>query len=330
MQTIGNFGVPLKIRSDGGAEFCNAILSALAGLLGTTQHKVVAYTPTANSIVERANRAILEKLRDMIFDKALVLHTESQWSDLLPLAQRIINGSYHSSIGTSPASILFGGSIDLNRCLLSKMPRPVLVDVETYVGALVNNQRVLIEAAEKHHEKVCSKVLNKAENDHGDKIDKPINANDWVVVHPVNRPLHKLAPRLIGPYAVVGVKGEIVSCLNPVDKKVRQFLKRNCELFDASMTNGVEGMLKVAERDNFEYPIEAIIGHALITDEGFGEGDIRQLPANHKRSVKKAAYQFLVKWVGHDEATWQPYKHASKFVHFPEYVSRYPGLNMSE
>jgi hypothetical protein len=328
MQTVGNFGVPLRIRSDGGSEFCNAVVTSLTALLGTKQHKVVAYTPTANGIVERANCSILEKLRDMIFEKTLVLHTESQWSDLLPMAQRIINGSYHSAIGTSPASILFGGSIDINRCLLSKMPASVKVNVETYEGALVHNQRVLINAAEKHHEKMCCKVMAKAEDCQKDLSVKVISKNDWVVVRPGSRPLHKLAPRWLGPYCVLAVKGELISCLNTVDKKVRTFLKRNCELFDTSLGSEVDGLKVVAESDKFEYPIDSIIGHAIIGDAGFGNGDITQLSMQHKRVGPKAAYQFLIKWTGHDEPTWQPFKHVSKFVLFPEYVARYPGLRM--
>jgi hypothetical protein len=328
MQTVANFGVPLRIRSDGGKEFVNATLNALSTLLGAKHHVVLPYTPTANSIVERVNRAILEKLRDMVFEKTLVKHSESQWTDLLPLAQRIINGSFHSSIGTSPASVLFGGSVDLNRCLLSKMPAAVKVDVETYEGALIHNQRVLIEAAERHHEMMCKKVMHKANRAQNAKVEKEIKAEDWIVVRPEEgRPLHKLASRLMGPYCVFGVRGEIVSVLTG-DRKIRHFLKRNCELFDRSQLSSIEGMKKVAECDNFEYPVEAIWAHALIGDKGFGAGDEVHLGAYHKRVGAKTSYQFLIKWYNHEEPTWQPYKHVKSFVLFPGYVSRFPGLKM--
>jgi hypothetical protein len=328
MQTVANFGVPLTIRSDGGKEFVNATLNALSALLGTKHHVVLPYTPTANSVVERVNRAILEKVRDMVFEKTLVKHSESQWTDLLPLAQRIINGSFHSSIGTSPAAVLFGGSVDLNRCLLSKMPAAVKVDVETYEGALIHNQRVLIDAAERHHEMICKKVMDKAEKLQDTKLEKEIQVDDWVVVRPeIGRPLHKLASRLMGPYCVFGIKGEIVSVLTG-DRKIRHFLKRNCEVFDRSQLSSVEGMKQVAERDNFEYPVEAIWAHALIGDDGFGAGDEVQLTAAHKRAGPKSSYQFLIKWYNHEEPTWQPFKHVKSFVLFPAYVARFPGLKM--
>jgi len=328
LQAVGSFGVPLTIRSDGGKEFVNDTIKALSSLLGATQHVVLPYTPTANSIVERVNRSILEKIRDMVFEKTLVKHTQSRWTELLPLVQRIINGSFHSSIGTSPAAILFGGMIDMNRCLLTKMPDCVKVDVSTYEGALIHNQRVLIEAAEAHHEQVCKKAMAKASKLQEGKAIKVIAVGDWVVVRPeVSRPIHKLGSRLLGPYCVIKVKDELISVVTN-DRKVRQFLKRNCEVFDMSQMKDVEGLKAVAECDSWEYPVEAIWGHALINEEGFGEGEIEQLPLSHQRKSKKSNYLFLVKWVGYEEPTWQPFKHVEAFALFPRYVATYPGLRM--
>jgi hypothetical protein len=65
---------------------------------------------------------VLENLRNLIFDKRLDLNGEHQWSDLLPLAQRIINASFNSSIGCSPAQLVFGDNLELDRCLLTAMP----------------------------------------------------------------------------------------------------------------------------------------------------------------------------------------------------------------
>jgi hypothetical protein len=107
LQVVGNFGCPLRIRSDGGSEFVNGIISSLSRLLGASRHVVLPYTPTANGIVERANRSILERLRHLVFNQHLLRHTAHQWSDLLPLCQRMINASIHSAIGTSPSRIIY-------------------------------------------------------------------------------------------------------------------------------------------------------------------------------------------------------------------------------
>ncbi len=162
MQVIGTFGAPLSLRSDGGAEFVNCVITGVSRMLGVTQHVVLPYTPTANGIVERANRAILERLREMIFSKRIVRHPEHVSSDLLPLVQRCINSSFHSSIGTSPAKILFGDNIDLDRCLLSNIPPSNTVDVQSYIGALSHNQRIIIEEADRYQERICNRVIAKA------------------------------------------------------------------------------------------------------------------------------------------------------------------------
>jgi hypothetical protein len=137
LQTIGIFGVPLTIRSDGGGEFINDVITALEHVLGTTHHKVSPYLHTGNSLAEKANRSILEHLRNLIFDKRLQFHGEHQWSDLLPLAQRIINSSFNSSIGCSPAALLFGENVDLDRCLLRAQPTSTSSDPTDYVNSAV-------------------------------------------------------------------------------------------------------------------------------------------------------------------------------------------------
>jgi hypothetical protein len=131
VQFIGNFGVPLRLRSDGGGEVVNAVIAGLTKMMGVSQHVVQPYTPTANGIVERANRAILEQLRELVFCDRLLFHSHHQWSDLLPLVQRTMNASIHLPIGTSPSQILFGENLDLDRAILSAIPAKNTYDVDS-------------------------------------------------------------------------------------------------------------------------------------------------------------------------------------------------------
>ncbi len=118
--------------------------------MGVKHHKTMPYHHEGNSLAEKANRAVLENLRNIIFDKRYVLNGEHQWSDLLPLVQRIMNASFNSSIGCSPAALIFGDNIDLDRCLISPAPIPLTdIDVPSYVQTLAHNQRILMDAAAK-------------------------------------------------------------------------------------------------------------------------------------------------------------------------------------
>lgn len=57
--------------------------------------------PWANGLVERANRFIKSSLKKVAND-------QNNWSDYIPTDQYVLNNTYHSSVKTSPAIILFG------------------------------------------------------------------------------------------------------------------------------------------------------------------------------------------------------------------------------
>ena len=95
------------------------------------------------------------------------------------------------------------------------------------------------------------------------------------------------------------------------------------------MVADVEGLTKIAESDNFEFPVDAIIGHALIGSNGVG-ADPTQLPPDFRRHTRhKRSFQFLIKWTNYEEPTWVAYNTASRLVQFPGYIVHYPLLNMS-
>lgn len=340
MQVVGNFGAPLTLRSDGGAEFVNGIVTGVTKMLNISQHVILPYTPSANGIVERANRAILERLRVMISSKRIVQHPHHVWADLLPLVQRAINSSFHSAIGTSPAKILFGDNIDLDRCLLTRMPDSRTVDVQSYIGALSFNQRVILEEANRFQEAVCNRVIAKSiakqrtrnrDNELVDATPKRLPVNSWVLVKPQpSFPLHKLAPRWLGPFRVARAAddSEIVTVFDTVKNKYRRFLKRQIELFNVAQVADSEGLKVVAETDNFEFPVDAIIGHALIGDNGVGADPV-QLDADFRRGSRhKKSFQFQIKWTNYEEPSWITYSTASRLAQFPGYVANFSGLNM--
>jgi hypothetical protein len=336
---IGNFGAPLRLRSDGGGEFVNGVIVGVTRMMGVTQHVVQAYTPTANGIVERANRSILEHLRELVYCDRLSFHTHHQWGDLLPLVQRALNASIHLPIGTSPARILFGDSLDLDRAILTRIPDNKSFDVDSYVDSLTSNQRIILEESERLQSLACDRVIQKSLQSQRVKVRgkwveapaKVIAVNDWVLAKPQpDFPLHKLAPRWLGPFRVLSLdkKSDMVSVFDSVSLRTRNFLRRQLEVFDMSRVTDVSGLTKVAEKDSFEFPVEAIMGHALIQDQGVGV-DAVQLPRDFKRGVRsKNSFQFLVKWAGYVEPTWVAYKNVRNLVQFPGYVSVFQGLNM--
>jgi transposase InsO family protein len=331
-QFIGNFGAPLRLRSDGGKEFVNGVIVGLARMMGVSPVVVQPYTPTANGIVERENRAILERAREMCMCERLAKHTAHQWGDLLPMIQRSLNASFHSSIGTSPSRILFGECIDLDRAILSKIPANKVFDMTSYCDVLAFNQRVIIEEANRFQQAVCDRVIAKSAAKQRNLPAPNFNVNDWVLIKPQPKfPLHKLAPRWPGPFRIheISSSSEKVMLVDTVSNKLFSALKRQLELFDISRMSDVSGLKRVAESDNFEFPVEAIVGHAILSGNDVGVDPI-QLQSSFIRGVRpKKSFQFLVKWTGYDEPTWIKYQDAKRLVQFPGYAAVFPGLNMN-
>ena len=326
---IGVFGVPLRIRSDGGGEFCNDIIVQLTHMLGTDHLVVLPYAHTANGIAERANRAILERLRFILFDRRIKKQPKLQWSDLLPLAQRIINSSVHSAIGTSPARLIFGDHVDIDRCILSKPAKPVEGKLVTdYVDQLSSMQLAMFEAANQHQLASQDKVIAKANKRNEGKPRLQLSEGDLVLVKPLKDfPMHKLAPRELGPRVVIGFEeGGIVALRDPASAKQSKVFSHQCELFDVTLASDVEGQTIVAETDSFEFAVDGILAHGIDVDDDGAE--IMPLGSEHVRTLRPQTYAFLIKWAGYEKPTWVGYKAARLLPHFANYVDKFPNLRM--
>ena len=87
----------------------------------------------------------------------------------------------------------------------------------------------------------------------------------------------------------------------------------------------------MAECDNFEFPVEAIIGHAIISEHGVGVNPVQlnlQFVRDGVRSKK--SFQFLIKWTGYVESTWIKYDDAKRLAQFPGYVVAQQQFSMSQ
>jgi hypothetical protein len=220
------------------------------------------------------------------------------------------------------------------------MPDGKTLDLTNYVDALTYNQQIILEEANRHQVEVCKRAVDKAKRDqrvkrNGKWVDlepKPITEHDWVLVKPQESyPLHKLAPRWLGPFQVLEAEegSEVIKVFDTLKAKVRSFLRRDLELFNTAFLSDVEGLKIVAETDGFEFPVESICGHALINADGLGADPV-QLPASFMRGSRaKRLFQFLIRWAGYEEPTWMAYKDACRLVQFPGYVTAFPGLAMT-
>ena len=166
LQHTGRFGAPSHLLSDGGSQyvnelikelitliggsqFVNSIISEFLELMGTDHHITLAYSKQENGIVERSNKEILRHLKAIIYEKDIL----TKWSRYLPMVQRIINSTISTSLGVSPAQIIYGDALNLNRGFIisieDKEKYHSEVILSEYSKDMIDRQANIIAAAQK-------------------------------------------------------------------------------------------------------------------------------------------------------------------------------------
>jgi len=284
LQFFGLFGFPYTLRSDQGTQFLANIIKDFCALAGITNEVSIAYHH--QPIVERDNQEIMRHLRAMIFD----IQVYDNWSTYLPLVQRIINASVSSVTGYSPAEMVFGPIVNIDRSLLPAAPwggGSPPSDASDYVKDLLAKQKLILESAAKHQKEKADIRLN-------DQPTNPVSypVGSLVLVKYPNRPTDKLTPPWRGPMKVVAANDWKYTLLNLSTGSTSDFHVSDLKAYDDSQT---ENPTAVASRDQREFVIEEIVSHT---------GTPR----------RKTAMKFLVKWKNYDETfnTWEPWANVQK------------------
>ena len=282
LNVFGRFGAPKQIVSDNGTQFINGLIDDFLSMLKTQRRSILPYRPEANGHVERMNQEVLKHLRALVMDDRI----QESWSKWLPLIQRIVNATVHSSIGTTPARVLFGDYVNLDRGILfpfNPEEEGEGTTAEDYVQELIKAQRLILETSQNFQNKVVEKALEKnpAEEDLSE-----FEQGDLVLMSYPNRPPSKLHAPWRGPFAIVGKTfGNAYICqdLNSLNLKSVHISRLKRYRIDEDMSN-----LHVAAMDlSGEFVLEKIQSHR----------------GNSKKNLK-----FLVSWNGYDAEfdTWEP------------------------
>ena len=281
---ISTYGTPDEIQSDGGPQFYSEMIMAMYRIMNIEKLKSAPYSHEENGIAERAIKTVQEHLRALLFDKEI----KESWGIILPLVQRIMNASRHAAIGCSPAEIIFGNSVDLDRHIVHD-PK-VLDDIELpeWHQILVNKQALIIDKVQK--------LLIAVAEEHcqNNPIKDPIPDfpnGSFVTVKYLsgenNRPPTKLHTPMKGPFRVVGMADDHVEIQDILDLngRVREVHVSACRPFNFDPSRVVP--LEIARKDNDEFFIEKIISHEDGT------------PSRSKTKPRKECLFFTVRWLGY-------------------------------
>ena len=283
---FGRFGAPCKIRSDRGSHFANSLITDFLKLVGVEHCLTLAYSSQENAIVERQNKEINRHITALTFHR----DTANDYKSLLPFVQRIMNSSLNTRLRASPAQLLFGNAIHLDRgVLLPQVERPLDTDpISTEMARMLALQDNLI--------KIAQTTLIIADEEHMAEYTQAhteFQSESYVLVRYRgslnNAPPSRILTKWKGPMRVIRNSGSEYTLYDLIRHKEYKYHVKDIKqfIFDPLLVDP----LQVAAKDYEEYFIDHVIKHI----------------GNPKRLT---SLEFYVHWTGYDESedSWVPWK----------------------
>ena len=272
------FGFPSQIVSDNDVRFSSLFWETVCKLCGIRHAHTTTYRPKGNGAVERTNRRIVELLR-----RLLLAHSSLTWLDLLPSVQFLLNetdGAAH----VSPHIAVFGRQVSFLGDDFALRSARSSLSAEQWV-----NERCSALA-------FLRTELQKARDRQKEQYDKHRSSVSFAVGDQVwvnqSRTVSKLDPRWFGPCTIVATAGPnayVVDVGSGSHKTYNVELLKSCSI-------GLELVKKLS----YTEPLNS----------GSSADDSEPL-AKVERIVKhrvndNGSVQWLVKWHGSSQLTWEP------------------------
>lgn len=297
IQHIGRYGAPRYLRSDRGPQFVNSMIEELLKVVGIKHQLTLAYSKEENGLVERANKEVNKHLRSLLHEFKSV----NNWSMYLPLAQRIMNASVHSSIGVAPATLVFGNAISLDRGIFldtKKMANSENVELSLWSSKMLEMQTKLFRAARLNQEVKDIKHKRKSSPKRTE-----FAVGTFVLVQYRTRPPSKFHMPWAGPMKVVKVDKSNYSLQDMVTLKIRDYHITQLKEFKYDSID--DDPIEVARNEQQEFVVATILSH---------RGSPRA----------RSELEFLVKWEGYDESydSWEPWDFVKDNIHLNQYLYR--------
>jgi len=275
-------GWPKKIVSDRGQQFAAKFTLELNKLLGIQTALSTAYHPQTDGQTERTNQELEQYLR---------LYTnfmQDDWSDWLSSAEFAYNNRVHSSTGHSPFFLEYGRH---PHTPLIVDPSPTQVpNTDDFIARLVQAR-----AAAAHSLEENANYMKR----YADRKRKPIEFQEGQLVYlqtknlKTGRPSKKLDVKRTGPFKVLKRIGPVAYRLElPLSWKIHL-------VFHVSLLRNavINEELHPEERDDNLRPPPDVI-------EGEEEFKVETI-LDHRGGKRKNRRQYLVKWVGYPDTTWE-------------------------
>ena len=204
-QYFPTFGIPVRIHSDNGAEFCNKIWSELTDRLQIKKTTTPVYNPASN-VVERFHRSMNQMLR--IFME----RGEMDWARYIPACTLAYNTKVSQATGVTPYLALFGRECRLPLDLIIPSPESPH-SLADHVRHAVTNFTAIYDYMRKNQDAI---IRRNAKTYQGNQDTLKVGDRVWYLCPrkiPGKSP--KFTDSWLGPYVIKARPAEVLVRIQP-------------------------------------------------------------------------------------------------------------------
>ena len=279
-------GLSSTIVSDRDPRFTASFFQEVFSILGTKLHFSTASHPQSDGMTERVNRVVEDVLR------AFVCHKQDDWDLLLPLCEFAINSLEQASTANSPFFLNYGqhplAPADTIALPSGYQPSEGSRWLEEQADALMIARDAMVAAQ-------ARQTFYADRNRFPENVavgDKVLVYRDFLVTPEArNQPSVKLRPKWFGPFKVISRVSANAFRLE-LPSVLRCHPVFNIAALRKFVENDMPGRIQPPPP-----PLTDLDGHTRYEVESI---------LNHRRL--RGRLQFLVKWKGYTDATWEPEK----------------------
>ena len=203
------YGLPDKLRSDGGPGFVAALSKALFRAVGVSREICVPYRPQSNGQIERVFHTLRPTLASLCHEYP------RKWPEMLPHVAFAYNTAYHRAIDNTPFYVMFGrdptfrmGPLEGNFVDDEENTRSAhneMIGIRTKIRQKLREQR---KAYKDQYDQNVAQYYKNREFSEGQVI--------WALAETVVGDVAKLAQKYVGPYRIVKMRGPNVLSIVPL------------------------------------------------------------------------------------------------------------------